>query len=192
MEAITLAKSASTEFDANRDALEMTRDLPVTNDEEKEFAAEGLRWVKEQHAAVEEKRTAITGPLNKALREVNALFRPMKTSLEEAERELKKKIAGYLAEREAQNLRAIQAAANAETAEQASEALATVAPAELPRGVSQRFMWVFEITDASLVPREYLMLDEVKIGCAVRDSDGAVEIPGIVVRKEAILSSRRA
>jgi hypothetical protein len=191
MDAIVQAQTASTEFDANRDALDLTRDLPVTCDEEKEFAAEGLRWVKEQHASLEERRTAITKPLNAALREINNLFRPMKTALEDAERVLKKRIAGYLAEREAQNLRAIQAAAAAETSVQAELALATVARAELPRGISQRFVWVFEIADAAMVPREYLTPDMVKIGVAVRDSDGKAEIPGVVVRRETILASRR-
>jgi len=192
MEAIVQAKVATTEFAAHRDDLELVRAQEISNDEEKELAAQGLRLVKQWLSEVEEKRTAITGPLNKALREVNELFRPMKRSLEEAERDLKSRIAGYLAESEAKNLRAIQAAAAAETPAQANEALATVARAELPRGISQRFIWVFEIVDASQIPREYLTPDMVKIGEAVRARDGKPDIPGIVVRKESVISSRRA
>jgi hypothetical protein len=39
--------------------------------------------------------------------------------------------------------------------------------------------WVFEVTNAALVPREYLMLDEVKIGKVVRAMKGTTNIPGI-------------
>jgi hypothetical protein len=191
MEAIVQAKTASTEFDANRDALDLTRDLPVTSDEEKEFAAEGLRWVKEQHAELEERRTAITKPLNAALREINNLFRPMKTALEDAERVLKKRIAGYLEQKQIDNVRAIEAAASAATAAQAETALARVESVEAPQGVSIRYRWVFTIDDADLIPREYLEPSMVKIGRAVQESDGKVQIPGISVRQEPIVTSRR-
>lgn len=54
-----------------------------------ELAAEDLRAVKLLSKDVEEKRTAITGPLNAAVKAVNDLFRGPKTYLEQAESTLK-------------------------------------------------------------------------------------------------------
>jgi hypothetical protein len=191
MEAIVLAKTAANNFAETRDYLTEVRDLPVTTDDEQEFAAEGLRWVKEQHAAVEAKRTSITKPLNAALKEVNDLFRPMKTAFEEVERILKKRIAGYLEKKEADNVRAIEAAAVATTSAEATMALSTVRAVEAPTGVSMRYRWVFEVTDASLVPREFLEPAMWKIGRAVQDSDGQRQIPGVRAYKEPIVTSRK-
>src|SRR6266545_2517373 len=191
MEAIVLAKTATTEFESNRDALQMTRDLPITCDLDQEFAAEGLRWVKEQLNTIEAKRTAITKPLNAALKQVNDMFRPMKTALEDAEKTLKRRIAGYLEQKQLDNDRAIATAAAAATPVEASTALAAVSHVEAPRGVSIRYMWVATVTDASLIPRQFLMPDMAKIVDAVRNSDGKIQIPGISVHQEPIVSSRR-
>lgn len=54
-----------------------------------ELAAEDLRAVKALAKQVEEKRTAITGPLNTAVKAVNNLFRAPATYLEKAEATLK-------------------------------------------------------------------------------------------------------
>lgn len=48
-------------------------------------------------------------------------------------------------------------------------------------GVQERVSWKFEITDESLIPREYLMPDEKKIGGVVRAMKGETRIPGIRV-----------
>lgn len=60
-----------------------------------ELAAEDLRSVKTLSKAVEEKRTAITGPLNQAVKAINDLFRAPKTYLEEAEKTLKDAMLTY-------------------------------------------------------------------------------------------------
>lgn len=39
--------------------------------------------------------------------------------------------------------------------------------------------WTFEVVDASLVPREYLMVNEAAIRVAVRPKDGVRQIPGV-------------
>lgn len=54
-----------------------------------ELAADDLRSVKALAKVVEEKRTAITGPMNAALKAVNNLFRAPTTYLEQAESTLK-------------------------------------------------------------------------------------------------------
>ena len=48
-------------------------------------------------------------------------------------------------------------------------------------GQAARTNWKFEIVDASLLPREYLMPDERAIGAIVRARKGAVNIAGVRV-----------
>ena len=52
-----------------------------------------------------------------------------------------------------------------------------VAPETKGTSITER--WKFRVKNLKLVPREYLKLDEVKVGAAVRLSKGQVEIPGI-------------
>lgn len=50
--------------------------------------------------------------------------------------------------------------------------------------VQTRTNWKFEITDASLVPREYLIVDEKAVGAMVRARKGDTKIPGVRVYSE--------
>ena len=51
-------------------------------------------------------------------------------------------------------------------------------------GVTQRINWKYEIIDAEAVPRSYLMVDEAKVGLAVRSQKGEIAIPGVRVYSE--------
>jgi colicin import membrane protein len=70
----------------------------VTSPEAALAAGEDLKLVKALARQLEEKRTAITGPINKALKEVNALFKPAQEWLAEAERLLKSALLGFQAD----------------------------------------------------------------------------------------------
>ncbi len=62
------------------------------------------------------------------------------------------------------------------------EAIKAAAPAVPDKPVadfSLRETWEFEVTDASLVPRKYLIVDEVTIGKIVRAMKDQTDIPGI-------------
>ena len=54
-------------------------------------------------------------------------------------------------------------------------------PPPLPKlkGVSFTDTWTFEITNPAEVPREYLMVDEKKVGAVVRALKNETKIPGI-------------
>jgi hypothetical protein len=60
---------------------------------------------------------------------------------------------------------------------------AVVLPTQVPKaeGVSRSTAWKFRITDESLIPREYLIVDEKTIGQIVRAQMGKTKIPGIEV-----------
>jgi len=67
---------------------------------------------------------------------------------------------------------------------------APVVPAPVATGLSLRKVWKFRIKDAALLPREYLIPDEVKIGRVVRALKGDAKIPGVSVYSEDDVSSR--
>lgn len=77
------------------------------------------------------------------------------------------------------------------------QALTVVAPVlmrETPRisGQSIREIWKYRIRDASLLPREYTMPDDKKIGGVVRAMRGDTSIPGVEVYSESSLASSAA
>lgn len=56
-------------------------------------------------------------------------------------------------------------------------------------GISYRDVWRFRIVDATNIPREYLCVDEPRIGGVVRAMKGATNIPGIEVYAEKVASA---
>jgi hypothetical protein len=75
-------------------------DIQIDSDMLLEIAAEDLKSVKALQHEVEAQRTAITRPLNQAVRAINELFRAPKEYLESAERQLKRAILQYTGARE--------------------------------------------------------------------------------------------
>ncbi|MBA7601781.1 hypothetical protein ES703_08862 [subsurface metagenome] len=59
------------------------------------------------------------------------------------------------------------------------------------KGTSIRENWKFRVKNLKDVPREWLKLDEVKVGAAVRTSKGKIEIPGIETYSVDSLSLRQ-
>jgi len=80
--------------------LETARTYKVSSPEMALAAGEDLKQVKALAREIEEKRTAITSPINRALKEINALFKPAQEWLAEAERLLKSALLGFQAEQD--------------------------------------------------------------------------------------------
>ena len=72
--------------------------------------------------------------------------------------------------------------------------VAPVVDREAPKvaGIATREVWRFEVTDPALVPREYLVVDESKIGKVVRALKGDAVIAGVRVYSERQLASSAA
>jgi hypothetical protein len=69
----------------------------------------------------------------------------------------------------------------------------SVAPVVLPKATPKlnggpvfRPAWKFKIIDAGKIPREYMFLDEVKIGQIVRAMKGQTNIPGVTAYEERV------
>lgn len=84
--------------------------LVVTDHESHQAAANDLKAIKQLYKDIEERRTAITAPMNAALKAANDLFRGPKETLSRAEQLLKRAIGTYQAKLEAEAARARAAA----------------------------------------------------------------------------------
>jgi galactitol-specific phosphotransferase system IIB component len=93
---------------------------------------------------------------------------------------------------------AAEQSGNKEEAEAIIETPVQAAPVIVPKavpkvaGMSIRENWKFRIIDEKKIPREYLKVDEVKIGQVVRAMKSAANIPGVEVYNEGTVSGRRA
>ncbi len=74
----------------------------------------------------------------------------------------------------------------------AATVVAPVIQSEAPKvaGTSTREEWRWEVVDADAVPREYLVVDEVKLGRVVRALKGDAKIPGVRIYPVRGLAAR--
>ena len=191
--------------------------VTVTSEREMEDAAAQLREIKGMQKDADAAQKAVTQPLEAQKKSAIAWFRDRIVSkLDAAENTLKRAILAYQAEqdrirREAQ--RAADEAARKERerierqaaaaakkgqdekaeqlAERAQTIVAPVVQTEAPKvsGMSTRDVWKWEITDPAAIPREYLAVDEVKIGKVVRALKGDTTIAGVRVWAEQTLAA---
>jgi hypothetical protein len=96
---LTLPDSAALTSRAQA-ALAFIENFAVDSAETFDLAADELRAIKTRAKSLEEQRTAITGPINTALRGINALFKAPGEMLEQAEMLLKRKMLIYQREQE--------------------------------------------------------------------------------------------
>ncbi|MBU6488280.1 MAG: hypothetical protein KGQ57_10675 [Burkholderiales bacterium] len=116
----TLQKSA-------QDALATAKAYVIDSPEMYEMAAGELQQIKTLQKGVEKQRTDITGPMNAALKAVNALFKAPSDWLDQAEAVLKRSMLGYQQAEEAKRREAQRIAEAAAAAERARIAAAAAA-----------------------------------------------------------------
>lgn len=147
--------------------------------------------IDKQKAALEEARNTLsehTLPLtdaetdlkNKMLHWKNEEMKRLREEQEERDRKIREQQA------EAKLKKAVEAEERGDV--KAAERILSTPPAPIPTiapsipktsSFYSRDVWKFEIFDETLIPREYLMVDEVKIGKVVRAMKGAIQIPGV-------------
>lgn len=155
-------------------AMALLERFEICSEDDYKFAGELLKSAKERWKALEEKRTAVTGPLNAALREINGWFKPAQEPYKKAEDRLKHMMSAYILTQRAKAAETMQAAAQAAQAgdiEGAAAHVATLAPAPAIKGVSVREVWDFEVVDPAAVPREFLTVDVEKVKSAIWYAD---------------------
>lgn len=192
------------------------RNLVIKTSEGYEQAALLLKSIKGSLATIEDARTRITKPLNDALRETNAQAKTAAAPFLADEIVIKRAMIAYsdeqdrlrveqqrrdneAADRERRRLQEIADRAAAKGQENKSEAfadraaqvVAPVAQQAAPKvgGIAIPKVWQFEITDEALIPREYLIVDQVRIRKVVMALKRDTNIPGVRVYEAKRISA---
>ena len=198
--------------------LREARSLSLLTAEDYDEAAQLRSQIKGAADQAEAERVAQKAPHLAETRRIDAAFRPAletfsaavtyidKTmrdwrAAEEARRKATELKAREAAEKERLRLEKLAQKAQAKGLEDTADELARAADSvpvpvietHVPKveGLSARQTWRFEVTDESLIPREYLAVDEKAIGGAVRALKGKARIPGVRVWCEETFASRR-
>jgi len=193
------------------------RGAVITTEGDFQVCGENLKKINGCIAMLEAKRISITRPLDQAKKVVMELFNIPIAKLETARGLYKRIIGGYLAKveeeqrkqaeaiRKQQQIEAAKLEAQAEKLEvkgkveqadalrEQAEIKKTLVPVmpEAPKvkGITVTERWTFEIVDESLIPREYLIPDLVRLGKVARAEQGKRIIPGVIFKTEKGLSS---
>lgn len=179
-------------------------------------AADWLKSIKGALKKIEEARVRITGPMNEALRQVNGQAKDAAAPWLASEQKIKRAMLAYsdeqdrlreeeqrrqneIAAKERKRLQDIadKAAAKGQEAkaeafaERAATVVAPVAQRAQPAvaGIAVPKVWTFEVTDESLIPREFLEIDFVKIRKVVGALKGSANIPGVRVFEQKRISA---
>lgn len=186
-------------------ALDLVADCKITSDAEYSDAGELLKAVKRMGAELEAARTAVTKPVNEHLRQFNALFSPTQARLDLIESRFKALTSTYVRAKAAEQQRLLREAAVAAMAHAAVTAPLNASPAQVEAartaaadavlsvhatmsqaalhaapsvaGISHTERWDWAVADLSLVPREFLMVDQSKVTAAVKA--GTRQIAGV-------------
>lgn len=180
--------------------------LVISTAESFSIAGSFLKAIKGSLATIEDSRTKYTKPLNAVIKDLNDDARSASAPWLEMEGALKRAMLKYSDEQDRlqreEQRRANEAAAAEQRRQQeiadrarakgqdakadkheerAQSIVAPVIQREPPKvaGVSIPVVWTFEITDESLIPREYLVIDESKIRKVVIALKGGTNIPGV-------------
>ena len=177
----------------------------ILSDSDVKDATEDLVVIKGLKTALEEKRKEYTQPINEHLKSVNDAFKEFTEPLSQADKVTRGKVLTYEAEGERQRQEQMDINRLREEAAQRemqlkgelteSVNLVTVQP-EAPAHYRTAFGTLgkakvkkWEVTDLSLVPLEYLIIDSAKVGKVVRA--GLSSIPGIRIWEEEQLRVTR-
>jgi chromosome segregation ATPase len=172
--------------------------LKIKNDEELKTASNYLTQLNNLKKEITAKKETITKPLNEALKNIRNLFYPLEKKVNDLVLELKNKIAEYeeekrkLIEKEKKEL-----AEKVEKGELKMEhALSVLEQSQTTNGsiktddgkVFFRMVKEVVIEDESLIPREYLVPNMVKIRS---DALNGKNIPGVkVIEKKQVVVSQ--
>jgi len=185
-----------------RDAIDLGRSLKAMEDGIQEFWGPLVQSAHQQHKALVKRRDDMCAPVQIAIAKIKTLIGAYDQQQERLRRE-QERIAQEALRREQKETaireaQALQASGDSEGAEQvisqaaASPAPAVVIPSMVPKvtGKSSRTIWRYRVVNPELVPKEYMMVDEIKLGQIVRALKGSTRIPGIQVYEESVVSLR--
>ncbi len=174
------------------------QDVEIASPEQYSEASDILRTVQLRAKQIEEKRLSYTRPLDASKNQIMHDFKLVLEPLEKFIDELKAKMIGFAKAEQAKRdkeQKEIEAVALKEAKETGqSEIVVPIVnePVKTTRSslasTTIKKTWKGKVVDESLIPREYLSVDQVKINAAVRA--GVRKIPGVEIAQEENLSQR--
>lgn len=191
-------------------ALDMERmaaNVAIKDSDSNALAVTIAGQIKKTAKKIEDARKAYVGPFNAHVKDVNALAAEIRSPLERAEKDLKKKLNAFAAQQELERRKAEEEARKRAQEEQEKlnreaaaagveaptvpeivepEESATVRTAEGTAYMQSR--WTYELEDLGKVPAEFLMLDEKKVRAAIKA--GVREIPGLKIFEQKSMAIR--
>ncbi len=214
-----IAMPDTTELQAlARTEVETAEAMVVDSPPSLEAAAHFLRGLKTRAKAVNDKLNGPIGDAHSAHKSLVALKKECLAPLGKAECTIKGKVLRYQQEMEAERRRQEEALrkkareeeetrrlAEAERLEaegepgQAEQVLdAPIAPtpvvlppaAPKPEGLSRRVVWKFEVMNASLIPMDYMKVDEAALGALARNLKERATVPGVRFYAEEVLAAK--
>lgn len=204
------------EREEGEEGLAEIRGFEIESAEDFAFVEEEIGLVKTQWSRLEERRTKATSKFERAMKEIksglaeiDSWFRPVQSTLKEIEKLWKTKLVKYKARQEEERQRLLEAArkkaeeqehpqafeASEEEKQKTAGAIRDdlVAAAEaIPESESVTFIdrWVFQVVDASLLPREFLCPDFTKIRDTAKTLKDKANIPGVRIWNEPIVRGK--
>lgn len=170
-------------------------DIKVRDDETYQTAGVILTEIKTQQKDLTAEKKKVTGPLKEISKTIDGWFKGPLAALKAAEAHLKGEMQAFDRKKEEERRKAIREAAKAAKSgdsEAATDALrkAGTLSRQKVEGVSSRVAYEIQIVDESLIPREYLKVDEAAIKKAARESRGKEKIPGVVIIETSSIAVR--
>lgn len=172
--------------------------LTIASQDDYAAATDLVAQLKDRGSKIKILKESITKPANEILRNTRAMFAPVEAQHANAEAIIKTKLLDYkrqvdAAAREAEAKIAAKVEAGRMRLDTAEKKLDTIERVEnTTRGkigeVQVRTIKKVRIVDAALLPREYLVPDEVAIR---RDALGGKTIPGVETYNEDIIAAGR-
>lgn len=190
---------------AARQSFDIAKAYVVDGPDMYSLAGNELKEIKSRRKAIDDQRKMMTKPLDESKAAIMDFFRTPLSMLDDAEAAIKRAMLTYQQEEQRKEREAREkAAAEARLIEAEAKAQNPDAPppvvimppvkvAEVPKvkGISTRKVWKARVADAAQVPREYLLVDEQKLGALARATEGSVQVPGVEFYSEDILASGR-
>lgn len=150
-----------------------------------------------QHKLALEKKAKFYAPLEKAYKDVKRLMSDYDAEQEKIRKAEEARLRKIAEDEEKERLLAeailAEQSGNKEEAEAIIEQPVYVPPVVVPKSVPKmaggpvyRTIWKFRIKNPAIIPRDFLVPDEVKIGGVVRAMKSASNIPGIEVYEERV------
>jgi len=176
-------------------------------------AGNWLKQIKSKTKELDDLRKSMTKPLDDSKKAIMAFFKPPMERLSTAEVSIKRGMVAYAQIEEKKRVEAeeklrkeqekllekadIAAAAGkekrAEKFEEKAEMMVTTVQSTVQKvaGIQFRKVWRYNIINEKLIPREYLMVDEKKLGELARTEKENANVPGVEFYADDVLAAGR-